>query len=325
MGVEAAGIGQSINPLTQSSNRCTWTDLNRDNEFQDNEYSACQGFSGGVSTRLDPNVRRPFNHEYSVGLEHELLAGTSVSLYYFRRENRDLRGTVNLAVPTASYIPITILNPVSNQPLTIYNQNPTTAGLQDNLLTNVDKLDYDYDGIEFAVQRRFTSNSTVLAGYQYGKALGRISTGGDLNDPNRDIFADGAVGNDEPHQIKVSGSYVLPGDVTISGFLSSRSGHPRQRQLNVGRALVPTLTRASQTVALERNDDVRYDWVTQLDLRFGRVFRFGSYRLEPFADAYNIFNANTILADVTTVGTSLGRVSNTLSPRLVRLGAKFDF
>ncbi|HYU78065.1 MAG TPA: TonB-dependent receptor [Vicinamibacterales bacterium] len=325
MGVEAAGVGQAVNPLTQSSNRCVWTDLNGDNEFQDNEYSRCQGFAGGVSTRIDPNVRRPFNREYSVGFEHELFPATGLSVFYYRRENRDLRGTVNLAVPTASYIPVTITNPVTNQPLTIYNQNPATAGLQDNLLTNVDKLNFDYNGIEVAVQRRFTSRSSVLAGYQYGKATGRISTGGDLNDPNRDIFAVGAVGNDEPHQIKASGSYVLPGDVTLSGFLSSRSGHPRQRQLNVGRALVPTLTRSSQTVALERNDDVRYDRVTQLDLRFGRVFHFSGHRLEPFVDAYNLFNANTILADVTTIGTSLGRVSNTLSPRLVRLGAKVDF
>jgi hypothetical protein len=325
MGVEAAGVGQSVNPLTQSSNRCVWTDLNRDNEFQDNEYSACQGFVGGVSTRIDPNVPRPYNREYSGGFEHQLFAGTGLSVFYFRRENRDLRGTVNLGVPTSSYIPVTITNSITNQPLTIYNQSPATAGRQDNLLTVVDKLNSDYNGVEIAVQRRFTAKSSLLAGYQYGKTLGRVSTGGDLNDPNRDIFGIGAVGNDEPHQLKVSGSYMLPGQVSFSGFLSVRSGHPRARQLIVSRALVPTLTRASQTVALERNDDLRYERVNQLDLRLGRVFRMASFKFEPFVDAYNLMNANTILADVTTIGSSLGTVSNTLSPRLFRIGAKLDF
>ena len=51
----------------------------------------------------------------------------------------------------------------------------------------------------------------------------------------------------------------------------------------------------------------------------------GSVRLEPFLDAYNIFNANTVLGDVTTVGASLGAVSTTINPRLMRIGAKVGF
>ena len=45
---------------------------------------------------------------------------------------------------------------------------------------------------------------------------GGPSTSRDLNDPNNFIYYQGAIGNDEPHQFKLSGSYLLPGDVSAS-------------------------------------------------------------------------------------------------------------
>ena len=56
---------------------------------------------------------------------------------YNRREQRDLRSNINRAVPYDSYIPIVITNPLTNEPLTIYNQNPATVGGQDNILTEL--------------------------------------------------------------------------------------------------------------------------------------------------------------------------------------------
>jgi hypothetical protein len=133
------------------------------------------------------------------------------------------------------------------------------------------------------------------------------------------------VGNDEPHQFKLSGNTVLPGNIAFSGSFITNSGHPRQRTLNVGRALVPTLTRATQTVRLEPNDENRYDKWMQLDLRIGRNFTLRGVKLEPFIDGYNLLNANTVLTEVTTVGPNLGTVSATINPRLVRVGGKVTF
>ncbi|MBE3132420.1 MAG: hypothetical protein IMZ55_03030, partial [Acidobacteria bacterium] len=103
------------------------------------------------------------------------------------------------------------------------------------------------------------------------------------------------------------------------------SGHPRAVSLNVGRTLVPNLTRSSQTVRLEPNDVNRYPTRKLVDLRLGRIFRIGDRRIEPFVDLYNIFNVNTVLGDVTTYGSSLGRISNTINPRIMRVGAKVQF
>ncbi|HYU78828.1 MAG TPA: TonB-dependent receptor, partial [Vicinamibacterales bacterium] len=324
MGVEATGLAESVNPLFFSTNRCAWTDTNADLYAQASEISRCEGFTGGATTRIDADLRRPFNREYSLGVQHQLAADIGVAVTYYRRENRDSRATRNLAVPYDSYVPVVIGNPLNNQPLTIYNQSPATAGRQDNVLTNDSKLDNDYNGIEFAITRRFSPQAYFMAGYHYGKNLGWISSA-ELNDPNNDIFAEGAVRDDEPHQFKLSGAYLLPAKIAVSGSFITNSGHPRVRTLNVGRALVPTLTRATQTVRLERNDDNRYDKWLMLDLRLGRSFSVGRSKFEPFVDVYNVLNSNTVLTEVTTIGTSLGRVSETINPRLVRLGGKLNF
>ncbi|HYU78346.1 MAG TPA: TonB-dependent receptor [Vicinamibacterales bacterium] len=330
VGNEAVGVASSVNPMIYSTNRCTWTDTNGDLFAQASELSRCEGFSGSVTSRLDPDLKRQFNREYTIGLQHQLAGDIGVSAYFYRRENRNFRGPHNVLVPTSSYIPVTIVNPLNNQNLTIYDQDPGTLGRQDNLISNDPRLDNDYNGVELQVQRRFSNKASLLAGYHYGRAQGAILTSGpstsrDLNDPNNFIYYQGAIGNDEPHQFKLSGSYLLPGDISASTVLLAYTGHPRQRNLVVGRALVPTLTRASQTVPLEPNDDQRYDSIKLLDLRFGRPVRWRGFHIEPFLDVYNVFNANTILADNTTLGPSLGRVSATINPRIFKVGAKFDF
>ena len=92
------------------------------------------------------------------------------------------------------------------------------------------------------------------------------------------------------------------------------------------RAVVPTLSRPSQTVRLEESGDARYDRVMLLDLRFGRIFRAGNLRIEPFLDLYNVFNANTVLAEGTIyTSTSLGVATETVMARFIKLGIKVDF
>ena len=330
VGNEAVGVASAVNPMIYSTNRCTWSDINNDRFAQANELSQCLGFSGGVTTRFDPNLRRHYNREYTAGVQHELLPNVGMSVMYYRRENRNLRGIRNEAVPESSYTPVTIVNPLTSQPLTVYNQAPATLGGQRNVLVNSPLLDNSYNGVEVSVQRRFTNQASLLAGYHYGKARGSILTSGsatsrDLNDPNNFIFHHGAIGNDEPHQFKVSGSYELPWKIMASGVFLAYTGHSRQRSLLVDRSLVPTLTRSSQAVPVEPNDAARYENIVLLDLRFGRSFTAKGLRFQPFLDLYNLTNANTVLAEVTTLGSSLGRVSATINPRILKFGAKMEF
>ncbi|HYU80310.1 MAG TPA: carboxypeptidase regulatory-like domain-containing protein [Vicinamibacterales bacterium] len=324
---EGTGLPNSINPLRDDTNRCAWTDRNGDLYPQASELSSCQGFPG-VRTRIDPDLRRGWSNEYSAGVQRQIAANWAGAVMYYRRENKNNRGTKNLAVPRESYIPVVITNPLDNQPLTIFNQNPATSGQQDNVLVADPLLNTTYNGVELTVQRRFSPDAYIQGGYHYGKDLGWIGGTSDLNDPNNEIFGIGAVGTDQPHQVKMSASWVLPWRIAVSTFFQAYSGIPKARTLNVGRALVPALTRATQTVRLERNDEARYESNKLIDLRIGRRFSSGStwrYNYEIFVDIYNVTNANTVLQENTIIGTSLGNVSTTIPPRLFRIGGKVSF
>src|SRR5205823_690066 len=95
VGPQSTGLPDSVNPLNDASNRCAWTDLNRDLELQPNEISSCQGFPG-VSTRIDPNLPRPNSREYSAGIQRQLTTNWAGVVMYFRRENMLNNATRNL-------------------------------------------------------------------------------------------------------------------------------------------------------------------------------------------------------------------------------------
>ena len=46
------------------------------------------------------------------------------------------------------------------------------------------------------------------------------------------------------------------------------------------------------------------DYKKQLDMRFGRTFRFGRYRVQGFADVFNVFNSGTVLSVSNTFGSN---------------------
>ena len=72
------------------------------------------------------------------------------------------------------------------------------------------------------------------------------------------------------------------------------------------------------------------DRINALDLRFGKIFRFGTTRTNIALDLYNLFNANTGTAynqgyDALTNGATWLRPTAILNPRFVRFNVTFDF
>ena len=76
---EGMGLTTLGNLMGLSSNRRSWTDLNNDRQAQDNELGPSIGFSGGSTSRIDPDLTRPYNWEYTASIQHELAPRLSVS------------------------------------------------------------------------------------------------------------------------------------------------------------------------------------------------------------------------------------------------------
>jgi hypothetical protein len=86
-----------------------------------------------------------------------------------------------------------------------------------------------------------------------------------------------------------------------------------------------TLTRATQTVSLSPRGDERYPSVVLLDLRIDRAFRFGSRSIRPYADFFNITNADTIVRHNVGVGGSYLGPAEIVAPRIIRVGFALNF
>jgi len=179
----------------------------------------------------------------------------------------------------------------------------------------------------------------MVAGFTAGKNTGGLvsdttATSGqsatlDLNDPNLLLFPTGIIGNDSRYAFRLSGSYRAPYDIQFAGSLVSNTGYPYTSSYSVTRALAAaggvTLTRASQTVMLSDRGDERLPSVTLIDLRISRSFKFGTRRIEPTFDIFNLGNASTVTTLTSGVGATYLVPTSIVSPRIMKVGFAINF
>jgi hypothetical protein len=65
--------------------------------------------------------------------------------------------------------------------------------------------------------------------------------------------------------------------------------------------------------------------VTQLDVRFGKLFRLPRTRVEATVDLFNVLNSSGVLSINTTYGPSWLNPTQILQGRLVKFGAQLEF
>jgi len=63
----------------------------------------------------------------------------------------------------------------------------------------------------------------------------------------------------------------------------------------------------------------------QLDVSVNKTFSRGRVKLRPKVEIFNVLNSSVVLSELQTFGTSLGRPSETLQGRFVKLGVSVTF
>jgi hypothetical protein len=67
------------------------------------------------------------------------------------------------------------------------------------------------------------------------------------------------------------------------------------------------------------------DRLNQVDLRLGKLFRFGGRRASVNFDLFNVFNANAVLTENFAYGPVWRQPLSILNPRLAKISANVDF
>ncbi|HEY7188388.1 MAG TPA: hypothetical protein VH436_17650, partial [Vicinamibacterales bacterium] len=307
------------------------------------------------STTSDPKTthgwgNRPYQWEFSAAVDHQLAPKVSASVGYFRRTFGNFIVVDNLALSATDFSPFSVTAPGDAR--LPDGGNYTIAGFKDrnpDTLTrpadNYVRLASDYgdqsqkwSGVDASINARLATGLTVSGG---------VSTGQTETD-NCEILAKvpeaGLLGAPYCHQVtdfltdvKLQSAYTVPRiDVQVGAAYRSSPGPLLAANYVATNASVRTsLGRdlsggaANVTVNLVAPGTMVGDRLNQLDLRFGKVLRFGGTRTVVSVDLYNAFNSNAVLTenaayrDTTISG---WRIPTSILPaRFAKFGVQFDF
>ncbi len=245
---------------------------------------------GGPYSSMDPSLRRPYADQFGVGAAITPLPRGSASIHLFRRDEKRRLAAVNVGVPAQAFTPVAFLDPFSGQPLTVYQQSPSTFGQDRYLLTNPRGLGERNEGLvaELAHQwRQLTFHLSFVAEKSYG-----LTNPGDavfendpgvvgalFGDPNTAIHAAGRSFLDRAYVAKSQVVYRLPGGIELTSVADYLDGLPFARQLLVtGLAQGPIVV--ATTVRGSPEGGNRSQYVANWNLRFSREFPLHTGRLD---------------------------------------------
>jgi hypothetical protein len=309
---------------------------------------------------------RPFDWQFGVAVQQEILPRLSVDVAFNRRWWSNFYVTDNQLLGPTDFDQFTITAPPSQNPnaplptagqrLTYLKRNGNSPlGATRNYRTfqrDFGDETYYWQGIDFTANSRMTNGLVLQGGFSTGAghrdlcdvwaALPELVGANQLS----------ACKVDEEWQMNWRGlvTYTVPRiDVLVSGILRSQANtEPLTIETGVatngvGLAANYTVTNAildangqtlfapgvtTQTVNLLTPSSLFGDRVNSVDMRFGKILRFGGRRMNIAMDLYNMFNSNvgtTFNQGFGADGATWLRPTAVLNPRFARFNVTFDF
>jgi hypothetical protein len=265
----------------------------------------------------------------NIGVQRQLAPGVGLSVSYIRRDYRRLIYVENLLAPLTDYTLVTIADPRGNgETVPVYNLNKAQQGLLSEYAKNSDQNRRVFQGVDVSLTARFLHGGTLTL----ASSAGRVRTVTcQVEDPNALRFCDQtALPIPFLTSFRAFGTYALRYGIRLSGVFQSTPGGTAgvpdlPTNYIVNRIIVPGLTQASVTVRLDTPGTQLYNQINQLDLSISKNFRAGRWALEPKLEFANLLNVNTVLTQVTSFGSALGRPQTILPPRVARLFLQVKF
>ena len=329
----------------------TWHDLNGDKLYEPGEVNLdlngtdFKSITAASNQVLNPNLKSPDTWETTVSFERELAANTGLRVMYVHKL---VSGAINNTLPSNSTVTINTLRPFSAWSVPITRRDPGPDGILNTPddagsitlydytaayrgaafvstqivnATNADR----YDAIEGTLTKRFSSRWTGQVSYFVVRNHRWLASV--FNSPNDQFFP---IDETWSWAGNVSGSYRLPGDVTVSGFLQSKNGLMGQRTY-IFRQVDPDggpaiAQNGNTTIRVEPYGSRTLSAQNILNLRATKGFSIGGDRRFDFDfDVFNVLNAATPTNANFQSGPSFGYITGVIPARIARVGVRFRF
>jgi hypothetical protein len=320
-------------------------------------------------TTIDPAILegwgvRESDWQFGVSVQQEVLPRVGLEVGYNRRWFQNFLVTDNLLIGPADYQPWTLTAPLDpdlpnggGYPVTSYDPTPAAfargARNFQTFETNFGPArTWYWHGIDVTANARLRGGVTLQGGTSTGRGVqDRCETVVNIDSPDPRGCA-----VTEPWITAVRGlaNYTVPKiDVLVSGtfrslrttipFLqannSATNGASLSANYNVPNTVVQSLlgrlpsgsnANGTTTVNLVEPAQVYGERVTQIDMRFAKIFRLGTRRLDVGMDLLNLFNTNDPAGyeqtfDYATQGASWLQPTSIVPPRFARVNLTLNF
>jgi len=323
------------------------------------------GQASGNITQVNPATLhgwgvRQNDWQWGITVQQQVIPRMSAEVSYNHRWFKGAKVTDNTLRGPADYDNFTLTAPVDPRlpdgggypiALSLVTQAANDRGVKNYVTFDTDFGDEQknyWDGVDFTLTARLRQGLNVQVGTQTGRtvtdtcATDVVIDGGGLIKDTR------SCRNDFPFQTTVRGlaSYTVPKiDVLVSGTV--RSQPPLERvatwaipntliQSAVGRLPPGALQSGNTTVTILDTDHRLFadERRTQIDMRFAKIVRFKSNRLDIGVDLSNLLNTNypttyenayQFSVGNTQQGGTWGNPTAVYTPRFIRWNLTVDF
>jgi hypothetical protein len=315
-------------------------------------------------TTYDPDLlvgwgKRDFNWEFTTSVQHEVVPRLSVEVQYARRWYGNFRVQDDRLVGPGDYDRFTLNTPSDprlpdggSYQLTGYDLKPTASTTQNNFVTlasNFGNQTEHFDGVNISVNARL-QNGLVVQG---GAGLGRVITDDCEiveqlpetlhqflgNNTRSFVFTARPLERcreERGMRTRIQGlaSYTIPKiDVQVAGTFQNLPGVGVNANANVAPASTnlgrPFSSGPFRSFNIVESGELFVERLNQLDFRVSKIVRFGETRTSVNFDLYNIFNANSVIAENATYtappSTTWRTPTTILLPRLFKFSVQLDF
>ena len=231
------GFSNSYNPLAFQTANVAWTDANGDGIPQGNlgcvyQTAGCEinlaqlpaGFGVANLGTFADDIKRMYNVEESISVQHELLPRVSVTAGYYHREYFNLRRRTNVLQSFSDYTPFTLFNPIDGSPITYYNVSAAKQSAVSLVDENATDRTMKYNGFEFNYNARLPHGITVFGGATTERML--TNTCDEQSNPNLLLYCDQSdSGIPFRTQFKLAGTVPLKYGIVASLAFQSLPGY----------------------------------------------------------------------------------------------------
>jgi hypothetical protein len=337
-------IADQQNPVGRQRLRYQWSDANG-NRLLDGPSEIVrfvQSVDAGAGlVTVDPELKRPSSSEFSASVEREITEGLSGRASYIYKNLRDEWDPVDLSrLPTYTVPfafvdvgPDNVRGSADDQTLNLLDRPANVP--EQRVFTNPTSPENnaDFHTIEVAANRRFAGKWMLLTSFGYTwlnqihdvvSATGVTALAGNLREyffrPSQLLWGENGRETSTQWNYKVSGRYMLPYEIGVSGSWRVQSGYQWGRTSSI-----QFPGDGTQNVRVEPVTSNRAPNVQILDFRFDKGVKFGATKLTGMVDVFNTLNSGVVTNFRTTTGATYKEVIALLDPRIVRFGVRFDF